>query len=143
VRAKPRPIVILPAEQIPIEQRIDQLMARLSESEACGFEDLFSDVESRAGMIVTFLALLEMIRLKLVRVFQAGVVGPIRIYKRARPADAPSFGRAQDGPEPVEGPKPIGDVSHRTIESPAERPIGSREDAEQPAPLGADKPLDR
>ena len=40
-------------------------------------------------MIVTFLALLEMIRLKLVRAFQAGGVGAIRIYKRARPADAP------------------------------------------------------
>jgi chromatin segregation and condensation protein Rec8/ScpA/Scc1 (kleisin family) len=38
---------------------------------------------------VTFLALLEMIRLKLVRVFQAGSFGPIRVYKRARPADAP------------------------------------------------------
>jgi segregation and condensation protein A len=64
-------------------------MARLSETEACGFEDLFADVQSRSGMIVTFLAMLEMIRLRLVRVFQAGVVGPIRIYKRARPADAP------------------------------------------------------
>ena len=40
-------------------------------------------------MIVTFLALLEMIRLKLIRVFQAGPAGPIRIYKRARPKDAP------------------------------------------------------
>jgi segregation and condensation protein A len=88
-RAKQRPKIYLPSEQIPIEDRIEQLMARLSETEACGFEDLFADVESRAGMIVTFLAMLEMIRLKLVRVFQAGVVGPIRIYKRARPADAP------------------------------------------------------
>ena len=42
-----------------------------------------------AGLIVTFLALLEMIRLKLVRVFQSGSFGPIRVYKRARPADAP------------------------------------------------------
>jgi hypothetical protein len=50
---------------------------------------LFADVQSRAGLIVTFLALLEMIRLKLVRVFQAGSVGPIRIYRRTRPADAP------------------------------------------------------
>ena len=88
-RAKQRPKLYLPSEQIPIEDRIEQLMARLSETEACGFEDLFSDVESRAGMIVTFLAMLEMIRLKLIRVFQAGVVGPIRVYKRARPADAP------------------------------------------------------
>jgi chromatin segregation and condensation protein Rec8/ScpA/Scc1 (kleisin family) len=46
-------------------------------------------VQTRAGLIVTFLALLEMIRLKLVRVFQAGSVGPIRVYRRARPADAP------------------------------------------------------
>ncbi len=88
-RARQRPKVYLPSEQIAIEDRIEQLMARLSETEACGFEDLFSDVESRAGLIVTFLAMLEMIRLKLVRVFQSGVVGPIRIYKRARPADAP------------------------------------------------------
>ena len=55
----------------------------------CGFEDLFADVQTRAGLIVTFLALLEMIRLKLVRVFQGGAMAPIRIYKRARPVDAP------------------------------------------------------
>jgi len=65
------------------------LMSRLSETEACGFEDLFEDVQTKAGLVVTFLAVLEMIRLKLIRVFQTGVVGPIRIYKRARPADAP------------------------------------------------------
>jgi segregation and condensation protein A len=88
-RAKARPQVYLPSEQIPIEVRIEQLMERLSETEACGFEDLFEDVQTRAGLVVTFLALLEMIRLKLIRVFQTGVVGPIRIYKRARPADAP------------------------------------------------------
>ena len=59
------------------------------ERHACGFEDLFSDVQSRAGIVVTFLAMLEMIRLKLIRVFQSGAMGPIRVYKRARPADAP------------------------------------------------------
>jgi segregation and condensation protein A len=88
-RAKARPMVYLPTEQIAIEDRIEQLLARLSETEACGFEDLFADIQSRAGLVVTFLALLEMIRLKLIRVFQTGVVGPIRVYKRARPADAP------------------------------------------------------
>src|SRR3954469_21112895 len=88
-RAKQRPKVYLPSEQIPIEDRIEQLMARLSETEACGFEDLFEDIQTRAGLVVTFLAVLEMIRLKLIRVFQSGVIGPIRVYKRARPADAP------------------------------------------------------
>jgi segregation and condensation protein A len=86
-RARERP-PLLPPEQISIETRIDQMLERLSETEACGFEDLFEDAASRADMIVTFLALLEMIRLKLIRVFQSGH-GAIRIYKRARPKDAP------------------------------------------------------
>ena len=100
-RAKQRPKLFLPGEQIPIEERIEQLLTRLSETEALGFEDLFSDVQSRAGMIVTFLAMLEMIRLKLIRVFQSGALGPIRVYKRARPADAP---------------KPLGDPEERHAE---------------------------
>ena len=67
-----------------------QLLGRLSETEACGFDDLFDDGDgSRGFMIVTFLAMLEMIRLKLIRVFQSGSLGAIRVYKRARPADAP------------------------------------------------------
>ena len=88
-RAKQRPKVLLPPEKIPVELRIGQLMAKLSETEAIGFDELFADVNDRGGLIVTFLALLEMIRLKVVRVFQAGSFGPIRVYKRPRPADAP------------------------------------------------------
>ena len=49
-------------------------------------------------MIVTFLAMLEMIRLKLIRVFQTAPFGPIRVYKRARPEDAPKpIGDPQSG----------------------------------------------
>ena len=82
--------MVLPPDQISIEGRIEQLLARLSETEACGFEDLFADGDgSRPFMIVTFLALLEMIRLKLIRVFQQAGAGAIRIYKRTRPKDAP------------------------------------------------------
>jgi len=89
-RASRRAPMVLPPEQISIEGRIDQLLNRLSDTDACGFEDLFADGDgSRPFMIVTFLALLEMIRLKLIRVFQSGGFGPIRVYKRARPADAP------------------------------------------------------
>ena len=88
-RARERPPVLLPPEQMSIETRIEQLLERLSETEACGFEDLFESDASRGDMIVTFLAMLEMIRLKLIRVFQQGGVGAIRVYKRARPTDAP------------------------------------------------------
>ena len=89
-RASRRPRMVLPPEQISIEDRMHQLLGRLSETEACGFDDLFDDGDgSRGFMIVTFLAMLEMIRLKLIRVFQSGSLGAIRVYKRARPADAP------------------------------------------------------
>lgn len=90
-RAKQRPRVLLPPEQMPIETRIEQLLQRLSTTEACGFEELFADVQTRSGMVVTFLALLEMIRLKLVRVFQQTNFGPIRVYKREKPVGAPTF----------------------------------------------------
>jgi segregation and condensation protein A len=88
-RAKQRPKMVLPPEQVPVEVRIGQLLRMLSETEACGFEDLFAKDDTRAAMITTFIALLEMIRLKLIRVFQTTAFGPIRVYKRARPADAP------------------------------------------------------
>jgi segregation and condensation protein A len=95
-RANRRPRMVLPPEQMSIEDRIRQLLDRLSETDACGFEDLFADGDgSRQFMIVTFLALLEMIRLKVVRIFQSGGFGPIRVYKRARPADAPYAGTSQ------------------------------------------------
>lgn len=89
-RATRRPRMVLPPEQMPIEERIKQVLGRLSETEACGFDDLFADGDgSRPFLIVTFLAILEMIRLKLIRVFQSGSTSPIRVYKRPRPADAP------------------------------------------------------
>ena len=89
-RASRRPQMVLPPDQISMEERIQQLLSRLSDTEACGFEDLFGDGNgSRSFVIVTFLALLEMIRLKLVRIFQSGSLGAIRVYKRTRPADAP------------------------------------------------------
>jgi segregation and condensation protein A len=102
-RARTRPRVVLPPEQMSIEQRIDQLLERLSETEAVGFEDLFADANSRPALIVTFLALLEMIRLKLIRVFQSGSFGPIRVYKRARP---------QDAPHPIMDPEQVYDQHH-------------------------------
>ena len=95
-RARERPPVPLPADVISIETRIEQVLARLSETEACGFAELFDDAGSRAELITTFLALLEMIRLKLIRVFQAAPFDPIRVYRRARPADAP---RPMNDPE--------------------------------------------
>jgi segregation and condensation protein A len=91
-RQKTRPTVPIPAAQISIEVRIAQLMGRLSETQACGFEELFEDAHSKSALIVTFLALLEMIRVKIVRVFQAGMFGAIRVYRAAGKPDTGTAG---------------------------------------------------
>ena len=95
-RARERPGVPVPGEQVSLETRTRQLMQRLSETVACGFEDLFDGAHSRGDLITTFLALLEMIRLRLIRVFQSGARGPIRVYLRGRPHDTPLTKEAGD-----------------------------------------------
>jgi segregation and condensation protein A len=109
-RAKKRPVVLVPGEQVSIEARIGELLARLSEHEATPFDALFADAGTRADLIVTFLALLEMIRLRVIRVFQSGAFGEIRVYRRARPADAP---------RPIGD---VGDVPHRAVADSAASP---------------------
>jgi segregation and condensation protein A len=84
-RARERPGVPVPGEEVSIETRTRQLLERLSETEACGFEELFDVAFNRGDLVATFLALLEMIRLQLIRVFQSGALGAIRVYLRGRP----------------------------------------------------------
>jgi segregation and condensation protein A len=131
-RSKAPPDVPLPPEETSIEGRIEQMLERLSETEACGFDDLFDDVATRGDLIVTFLALLEMVRLKLVRAFQQGG-GPIRIYKRARPTDAP---------HPIHDPEDEYKAHHRDggdVPPPsADAPAADPEPADEADAAGAD-----
>ncbi len=73
----------------PLEERMDQLLALIHEGESLEFLELFAGLETKAEMIVTFLALLELVRLKHVRVYQRGMFGPIRVF---RPVGPPAVG---------------------------------------------------
>lgn len=77
------------AEGPPVEQRMDELLAMIREGESLEFLELFAALQTKAEMIVTFLALLELIRLKRVRVYQRGMFGPIRVF---RPVGPPAEG---------------------------------------------------
>lgn len=71
-----------------VEQRMEELIALIREGESLEFLDLFRDEPTRAGMIVTFLALLELIRLKRVKVYQRASFGPIRVFRPVGPSEA-------------------------------------------------------
>jgi segregation and condensation protein A len=83
-------------EKKTVEERMQELLALIREGESIEFLELFAAQEAKPAMILTFLALLELIRLKLVKVYQRGLFGPIRVF---RPV----------GPE--EGQRAIGDAS--------------------------------
>jgi segregation and condensation protein A len=64
---------------------MDELLALLREGESLDFLELFAAQETKADMIVTFLALLELIRLKRIKVYQRGMFGPIRVFRPVGP----------------------------------------------------------
>ena len=72
-----------------IEERIEELLRLIKEGESLEFLELFASQESKAEMIVTFLALLELIRLKHVKVYQRGMFGPIRVFRPVGPGPSP------------------------------------------------------
>ena len=71
----------------PVEQRMEELLAMIREGESLEFLGLFAALETKAAMIVTFLALLELIRLKRVWVYQRGMFGPIRVFRPVGPPE--------------------------------------------------------
>ena len=68
-------------EEIPLEQKIRELLDILESNECVQFHQIFSKGKSRREMIITFLALLELIRLKQVVAKQTELLGEIRIYR--------------------------------------------------------------
>jgi segregation and condensation protein A len=74
-----------------IDQRMDELMELIREGESVEFVEVFATQQTKGDMIVTFLALLELIRLKRVKVYQRGVFGAIRVFRPVGPdVEAPA-----------------------------------------------------
>jgi segregation and condensation protein A len=68
-----------------VEERMDELVAMIREGESLQFLELFASLQTKAQMITTFLALLELVRLKRVRVYQRGLFGAIRVFRPVGP----------------------------------------------------------
>jgi segregation and condensation protein A len=75
-------------ERKSVEERMQEVLGLLQEGASIDFLELFQSQETKAAMILTFLALLELIRLKTVKVYQRGVFGPIRVFRPVGPVEA-------------------------------------------------------
>ena len=97
---KAAPLEITP-EEINVGQRIVMLVDRLAAESPVEFGQLFGSATRRVEVIVTFLALLELLRRRLATARQSETTGPIMIYRaveRLDDAPAPS-GSTADAPD--------------------------------------------
>ena len=82
----PSPLEITP-EELNVGQRIVILLDRLAAESPLEFTSLFAGSTRRAEIIVTFLALLELLRRRLATARQAEPAGPIMIYRGVERVD--------------------------------------------------------
>jgi segregation and condensation protein A len=86
-------------ERKSVDERMQELLGLVREGESIDFLELFQAQDTKAAMILTFLALLELIRLKTVKVYQRASFGAIRVFRPVGPVEPGS---------PAAGPGPAG-----------------------------------
>ncbi|VAX18204.1 Segregation and condensation protein A [hydrothermal vent metagenome] len=68
-------------EEISVTDKLSEMMSRFEEEESMTFDSLFDNDKSKMQIIATFLALLEVLRLKVARAHQSKPGGEIIIYR--------------------------------------------------------------
>jgi segregation and condensation protein A len=70
-------------EKITVREKMTLLLDKLHSQGRVLFEALFDDVKSRMEVVVTFLAMLELVKVRAIRIFQDESAGPIVIEAAA------------------------------------------------------------
>lgn len=70
------------ADQFSVKQKIQELTEFLESNESFSLIEHTRELETRIEMIVLFLAILEMIRLNMLRIYQGEIFGDIIVYRQ-------------------------------------------------------------
>jgi segregation and condensation protein A len=70
-------------EKITVREKMTLILDILRPNGKTLFESLFAEVKTRMELIVTFLAMLELVKLRVIRIFQEEMNGPIQIEPAA------------------------------------------------------------
>jgi len=70
-------------ERLSTRERMSAILAALKDDRFVKFESLFTPEEGKLGVVVSFLATLELVKEQLIEVVQADVLGPIHVRARA------------------------------------------------------------
>ena len=77
------------ADRISLSDRIGELSDVLNARKRVTFDSLFEGVTTRFDLVITFLALLEMSKLRMTRLFQTEPLAPIYVELAASLEDEP------------------------------------------------------
>ena len=83
-------------EALSVRQRMGELLGRLTDQTFQRFETLFDVTEGRLGVVVTFLAMLELAKEMLVEIVQEEPLAPIYVRARAGSAEETAAERYAD-----------------------------------------------
>jgi segregation and condensation protein A len=86
-RTSRRDLIELEPERLLVKDKIREILDLLKTHEWITFRSLFETDVSRVNVLTTFLALLETVKLQLVRVYQDQPFGTILISRRSSPED--------------------------------------------------------
>ena len=90
-------------DKITVREKMTLLLDHLRAQGKTLFESLFAEVKTRMEVVVTFLAMLELVKVRAIRIFQEEATGPIQIEAAAGIEDAPAILAIQDPEEDQHG----------------------------------------
>lgn len=90
-------------DKITVREKMTLLLDQLRAQGKILFESLFAEVKSRMEVVVTFLAMLELVKVRAIRIFQEEAAGPIQIEAAAGIENAPAVLAIQDSEEDQHG----------------------------------------
>lgn len=90
-------------EKITVREKMTLLLDQLRTQRKILFESLFAEVMTRMEVVVTFLAMLELVKVRAIRIFQEEATGPIQIEVAAGIENAPAVLAMQDPEEDQHG----------------------------------------
>jgi len=81
---KPEEVIEITRETLTVADKINFILEKLEGEDGMKFEDIFKEDFTKISLIVTFLALLELVRLGLVKAYQEKAFSPIWIINAGR-----------------------------------------------------------
>ena len=79
-RLENKELLEIDLEKLSLTEIINDVMERLTREKNLTFEELLGEKKDRRRIVYTFLALLELVKLKMVKAYQTAAFGVIRIF---------------------------------------------------------------